>query len=161
MKIKVLKVSGLLLGSLLFISSTAFADDLDVTMDVMDSNSTVDKLMTDIELPTQALENSSEKASDKIGHGLEKANAAREQAALRLESNDHSDAASDNADSAGDNANEAADAAGDNASQAADAAGDNASQAADAASDNASQAAATASENASDRAAEAKANAGL
>jgi len=171
---KSLAVISMLSAALLFTATNVYADDLDVTMDVMDSSSTaVDKLMNPIELPTQA----SEKAHDvqaNSEHGLDTANAARERAAERIDANSHSEDASDNAsdhtDLAGDNASEVAAAASenaseaaarasDNASEAAARAGDNASEAAAAASDNASQAAAAASENASEHASQGLANA--
>ena len=129
---KALAVIGMLSAVLMFNASNAYADDLDVTMDVMDSSSSaIDKLMNPIDLPDQA----SEKAHDvqaNSEHGLGTANAARASAADRLEANSHSEDASDNV---GDHA----DMASDNASQAADAASDNASEAAGRASDNASE----------------------
>ena len=129
---KTLAVIGILSAALALNISNAYADDLNVTMDVMDSGSSaVDKLMNTIPLP----EHASVKAHDvqaNSEHGLATANAARASAADRLEANSHSEDASDNL---GDHA----DMASDNASQAADAASDNASQAADAASDNASE----------------------
>ena len=169
---KALKIIGLLMGTLMLITANAYADDLDVTMDVMDSNSTVvDKLMNPIELPSQA----SDKAYEHSGHGLDTANAARERAAERMDATSHSedadDNASDHADQTGDNANEMATAASDNASDHAALARDNASEVAAAASDNANEHAALAADNANehaalaadnanDRASEARANAG-
>jgi len=157
---KTLNVIGLLSGALMFIAVNAYADDLDVTMDVMDSNSTaVDKLINPIELPTQA----SDKAHEKASHGLDTANAARERAAERMDANSHSEDAGDNvsdhADLAGDNANEMAANASDNANEHAALAADNASERAAAASDNANEHAALAADNANEMAAAAGDNA--
>jgi hypothetical protein len=154
---KIIALIGMVSAALVVSTSNAYADDLDVTMDVMDSSSTaVDKLMNPIDLPMQTV---NDKVPDRAGKGLDKANAARMDAAERLDANSHSDDALDHADMTGDNANEAADAASDNASEAAAAASDNASEAAAAASDNASEAAAAASDNASEAAAAASDNA--
>ena len=161
---KSLKVTGLMFGALMFVAANAFADDLDVTMDVMDmSDHAVENLMNPIDLPEQASDKAHQIHEDSE-HGLKTANEARARAAERIGSSDHSEDISENAkdaaDAAGDNASDAADDAADNASDAADDAADNAGEAADTAADNASAAAAAAADNASEVASQVRDNAG-
>lgn len=164
-----IKLSALVLATLMFVTSYAYADDLDVTMDVIDSNSSaVDNLMNRIELPTQTSEKAHEAQADSE-HGSDTANEARERTAERLDgngrseesadnANEHADLASDksneHADVAADKANEHADMAGANASERASDASDNAKGNADLAGDKANEHAHMAGENASDRAKE-------
>jgi hypothetical protein len=149
---KSLKASGLIFGALMFIVANAFADDLDVTMDVMDmSDKAIENLMNPVELPGQESDKARE-VQENSEHGLKRANEARALAAERIGSSDHGEEASENANDAADNASEAADDAGDDASEAADDAADNASEAADDAADNASEAADDAADNASEAA---------
>ena len=168
---KSIKAISLLSGALMFISVNAYAETLDVTMDVVDpstsgttdpntSGAAVDQLMNPIELPTQA----ADKAHESAGHGLDTANAARERAAERIDANSHSEDASDNANEhatqAGDNANEMATDASDNANEHAALAADNANEMAATASDNANEHAAMAADNANEHAGSARENAG-
>ena len=127
-----IKLSGLVLATLMFVTPSAYADDLDVTMDVIDSNNAaVDELMNRIELPTQTSEKAYE-AQTNSEHGSDTENAARERTAEHLDGNDHSadsaENANEHADLASDKANGHADMAIDKANQHADMVGGNASE---------------------------------